>query len=188
MGRSLTAGEKRLLVGVFAFSLPYHRLTVEQNFGNFGGADNSITLVNVPHMAISIWSQDYSDATVPDDDKWTFIHEFGHVWQWCQGASPQADGLWIGVKAFFRRRDYESYYPYDLAESTSFSGYNLEQQASLIADYWNVSRGQRPKYNTGSENSLQDYSPFMREVTSALPSRDWDADAKYANRPDSRPL
>jgi transposase len=74
------------------------------------------------------------------------------------------------------------------ADSSSFNSYNFEQQASIVADYWYVSNGKSPQYNTGSRKSLRDYQPFMTQVRSSGPPADQSYNVKYANRPDSRPL
>jgi hypothetical protein len=34
-------------------------------------------------MAVSIWTFDFGAA--PADDKWIFIHEMTHAWQWYHG-------------------------------------------------------------------------------------------------------
>jgi hypothetical protein len=186
--RNLTIGEQTFLRSIFAASLPYDRLQVDRNDAQFGGPTNSITLLNVPHMAITKWTTDFSDSSVSDNNKWTFIHEFGHVWQWCQGNTPQASGVWTGLKMWITLHSYDDAYYYDLSDSSSFSSYNLEQQAAIIADYWFVSNGKAPKYNTGARKSVKDYLPFMTVVTTVTPIRDWDEVKNYANRPDSRPL
>jgi hypothetical protein len=52
-----------------------------------------------------------------------------------------------GNAGFFRHpTNYGLNYAYDLTTSNRFSDYNIEQQASIVADYWAVSNGQSPRY------------------------------------------
>jgi hypothetical protein len=64
----------------------------------------------------------------------------------------------------------------------------LEEQASIIADYWYVSKGYSPKYNIGFKKSLADYQSFIMQVRTSGPPADSSHTAEYARRPDSRPL
>jgi hypothetical protein len=187
--RKLTSGEKILLRSVFGPTLPYEDQDIDRNDEEYGGRDNSITFAIVPHMAIPIWALDYSSSTVPDDDKWTFVHEMAHVWNWYHGGSNMRSAIWTATKMWVNGRSYDDAYFYDLSESTNLRSYNLEEQASIIADYWYVLNGHFPKYNTGHKKySLVDYQPFIVQVLTSGPPADTSRDAKYARRSGSRPL
>jgi len=58
-------------------------------------------------------------------DKWVFIHELGHVWQ-------HQHGQWVRLRGAF---SWAAKYTYDL-DKAKLTDYSLEQQASIIADYW----------------------------------------------------
>ena len=67
--RSLTDGEKSLLRPIFEVTLPLEVMQVSRNDMEWGGADNSITPGDTPFMAKSVWSTDYSNSSVSDDDR-----------------------------------------------------------------------------------------------------------------------
>jgi hypothetical protein len=186
--RKLTGGEKLLLRSVFGPTLPYDDQDIDRNDKEYGGRTNSITFAVVPHMAPTIWALDYSAGTVSDGDKWIFIHEMGHVWNWYHGGSNMRSAIWIGIKDLFSGDSYEDAYNYDLSESTNLRSYNIEQQASIIADYWYVVNGHSPKHNIGTRKTLADYQLFIDRVQTSGPPADQTANVKYANRSDSRPL
>jgi hypothetical protein len=73
--RLLTMGEVAMLRPIFGATLPYPTQLLDTNDGNSGGADNSITSFDIPHMLNQSWTTDFSDASVSDEDKWTFVHE-----------------------------------------------------------------------------------------------------------------
>ena len=116
-------------------------------------------------MAVTIWALDYSATSVSDDDKWIFIHEMGHVWNWYHGGSNMRSAIWTWITEF----DYEDAYKYDLADGSRLRSFNFEAQASIIADSWFVSQGHSPKYNTGSRKHLADYQPYIVQVQTSGP-------------------
>src|ERR1700687_1319561 len=81
--RKLTDGERKLLSQIFEITLADDDQVIARNDSRLGGPNNSITPGPVPNMAINIWSLDYSRAKAAD--KWIFIHEMTHVWQWYHG-------------------------------------------------------------------------------------------------------
>lgn len=68
---------------------------------------------------------DFSRANVSLADKHTFIHELGHVWQ-------HQHGQWVRMRGLV---SWAADYDYTLDKET-LTDYSLEQQASIIADYW----------------------------------------------------
>ncbi len=125
--RKLTNGEKLFLQDVFGrTTLPYDDLEIARNDKEYGGRNNSITFAVVPHMAPTIWVLDYSVRAVSDDDKWVFIHEMGHVWNWYHGGSNMRSAIWTGFKMWVTGNSYEDAYKYDLSESTNLRSYNIE--------------------------------------------------------------
>lgn len=55
-----------------------------------------------------------------------FMHEMGHVWQHQMGVNVRARGL----------VSWASSYEYSLPNEKDLADYSLEQQASIIADYY----------------------------------------------------
>src|SRR5215467_6010411 len=87
--RGLTIGEREILKFVFGDTLiPYPQITT--NDANRGGEDNSITYTDTPHYSKRIWCPDFSAATA---ETWTFVHEFGHVWQFRFATHPVSGWL-----------------------------------------------------------------------------------------------
>lgn len=157
--RSLTEGEKKILRFVFGETLFYNTQKITTNDKNRGGADNSITYTDTPHYSNQIWCADFS---VNNADTWTFVHEFGHVWQYKYGTSPISGWLENVVR---HPRDYGLNYPYDLMKSTDFYDYNIEQQASIVADYWAVSVSKKAIYCTNPKPpQASDYLYFISQV------------------------
>ena len=161
--RSLTAGERALLMPIFGLTLPYDTQQVARNDDETGGKNNSFTAGYVPNMAKTIWRLDYSSAS--DDEKWDFIHEMTRVWQ----TVHDHHNILSGIKIWLTNSDYGGAYFYDLNDSNSFSYYNMEQQASIIPDYWYVSRALPPKYNNGRRTQLNDYRLFISQLLAAGP-------------------
>jgi hypothetical protein len=164
--RSLTPGEIGLLQPIFGQTLPYDSQTVDTNDGEWGGAGNSITPNGIPYFSPGIFVSDFSALVIPLLSRWIFIHEFMHVWQLYHGTNPIAGAIYAWLSSGC---DYDAAYPYDLTTSSSLGSFNIEQQASIVADYWYVSISQSPRYNNGSDSSLTTYQNFIAQVQGAGP-------------------
>jgi hypothetical protein len=160
--RSITTGERSLLRAVFEETLPYGALEVDVNTRNIGGENNSITPGGVPWFSTQIWCADFSDTSA---DTSTFIHEFTHVWQFYHGIT-KLSALWLEVRHL---GDYEKAYPYDLSDSDDFTDFNIEQQASIIEDFWRVVNSLSPLKNIGTNKALSTYNRYVDQVRSAGP-------------------
>jgi hypothetical protein len=157
--RGLVDGEKALLKTVFGDTLPYDTQQITTNDSNIGGADNSITYSGTPHFATALWCYDFS---VDGEPHWIFVHEFGHVWQSIYGTPPILGALANYVK---NGGDYGKSYPYDLTASTDFMDYNIEQQASICADYWAVLNNTDTRQCTNpSSPKVADYAGLIAQV------------------------
>ena len=79
----------------------------------------------------------------------------------------------VGTTNRTRLGDYEDAYPYDLSDSDDLTDFNIEQQASIIEDFWRVARTPPlpPLNNTGTNKSLATYSRYADQVRSAGPPR-----------------
>lgn len=156
--RGLTGGERKILKFVFGETLNQYTL-ITTNDANRGGEDNSITYSNMPHYSKKIWCPDFS---VLNAATWTFVHEFGHVWQYRYATHPISG--WI-QNVMRHPRNYELNYYYDLMKSDDFYDYNIEQQASMVADYWAVSVSYRAQYcRNPSAPQPSDYYDFIYQV------------------------
>lgn len=135
-----------------------------------GGASNSITYIGTPHYSNQIWCVDFSAPGVLWTNIRTFVHEFGHVWQCCYGTQPVIgflENLYnFGISDGNQYAQYT--YDYSLRTSNDFNDYNIEQQASIIADYWAVKNGHSAQHCTNPASpKLSDYSGLINQVQAA---------------------
>jgi type VI secretion system secreted protein VgrG len=163
--RMITPGEKTLLQNVFgAFTLPYDNLWVGQNGMELGGATNSVTPAGIPMMSPAYYKLDYTTPDVGEPDRALFLHEMTHVWQYYHDVPKSVEFLAL---AAVNARDYGKSYPYSLDSFQNIYVYNIEQQASIVEDWWLVSHGLRPTENTGPRQSVADYQPFIDQFRNA---------------------
>jgi hypothetical protein len=59
---------------------------------------------------------------------------------------------------------YGAAYPYDLESSKDLSGFNIEQQAAIVADYWAMTQGLKPGYNSDPEPRLTDHVRYIDQL------------------------
>jgi len=72
-----------------------------------------------------MYREDFSANSAFVEDKYVFIHELGHVWQ-------HQHGQWVRMRGAF---SWAAEYTYRL-DKDKLTDYSLEQQASILADYW----------------------------------------------------
>jgi hypothetical protein len=164
MSRNLTNGEVKLLKPVFLNTLNYYSIVCDVNMANVGGVDNSITPAGVVHFSRNKYCPDFSGV---ESRKWLFVHEIVHVWQWGHGVYP----VWAAIGAWFENGgDYLKAYNYDLKPGKSLRDYNLEQQASIVADYWALQYGNElPRDNNNFNASVADYKDVIDELQKSGP-------------------
>lgn len=166
MNRPLTNFEIQMLMPIFKNTLRYGSIVCTTNDANIGGAGNSITPAGVPHFSKFVYCPDFSNTTA--DNQWVFVHEMAHVWQWGHGIYPvnAAVGLFLQNVA-----DYTKAYPYDLASGNNLSDFNIEQQASIVADYWALlTQKLAPQDNKNPKATLGDYSVVIDQLQKSGPS------------------
>lgn len=169
MPRFLTSGEIQLLKPVFRATLRYGSIVCDVNKDDIGGPGNSIAVSGVAHFSRFAYCEDFSVETA---DQWLFVHEMAHVWQWGHGIYPVWAALGIVLKE--PGKPYTNAYPYDLEPGKRFAEYNIEQQASIVADYWalstgNVTSGAKSLKNKNSKATAADYSDIIAELQRSGP-------------------
>lgn len=117
-GKSIDCGRIRVLRRKFVFFQPP---TVTM------APDGNIWFHPAGQLARSADADDFSKATA--GVRAHFVHELTHVWQYQNGVNLVLEK----VLMFFQYGAYEGYF-YELAPEKSFEAYNIEQQASIIAD------------------------------------------------------
>lgn len=126
--RLMTLGEIVMARRVFGDSIVYSRVWIHcDSYFPFG--------LQTPGVAMApngeLWFRkesyldDFSGTNASVEDQHTFIHELGHVWQ-------HQHGQWVRMRGLF---SWAAEYYYKL-DKKRLKDYSLEQQASIIADYW----------------------------------------------------
>lgn len=159
VARNLTDLEIQLLKPVFKDTLRYGAIVCKINVGNVGGAWNSITPAGVAYFSKHVYCDDFSSANA--GNQWVFVHEMVHIWQWGHGVYPvnAAIGLFLQTAG-----DYAKAYPYDLNPGDSLSNFNIEQQASIVADYWALTNNLDPQSNKNPKATVDDYAAVIAEL------------------------
>lgn len=141
--RPLTASEVALLRPLFGSSVPYSDIRVfDGKFVPFQPDDVYMTPEGNIYAPGHLFRDDFSGDGVSPGIKAVFVHEIAHVWQHANGLNL----LFEGIAELARRGgDYGAAYAYALAEGNDLLDYGIEQQASILEDYFRVRyQGSRP--------------------------------------------
>ncbi len=79
-----------------------------------------------------------------------------NVWQAFRGGGNIGEA----IKLWWKYDEYEDSYLYDLSHSGDFFKYNMEQQVSIVPDYWYVNQGITPHKNKGRKSNFGLYSIY----------------------------
>ena len=138
MSRALTQGEVALATQLYGSAIDYAQVKVHDGKYMFFQPNNSGMTPNGEIYVQGIYSADYSLES--PQLQGFFIHEMAHVWQYQTGIlSLGVIGSAI-VEMIGRAGDYDSAYGYVLNASKDLTDYNLEQQASILEDYFRLTR------------------------------------------------
>ncbi|MDE1153908.1 MAG: hypothetical protein PW788_15350 [Micavibrio sp.] len=132
--RPLTAGEIALARGVFGNAIDYATVTVTPDkFMGFHPEGTAMAPDGNLYMH-GCYQPDYS--ALPVYEQSVFIHEMTHVWQFQNKIlQPVAEAVKLNLKLKF---DYAAAYPYTLDAKKDLLEYNMEQQASIVEDYFTM--------------------------------------------------
>ncbi len=174
--RPLTAGEVALLRPIFRDGIDYAKVHVINN--SFPLQPQNVYMTPRGHVYApgDLWQTDFS--TLRGGQRAVFVHEMTHVWQYANGM----DLIGQGVVEFTKfRGQYEKAYPYELAADRDLVDYGMEQQASIIEDYFviTVDRGGPHRMTNRSVTEAQ------RDELYAAVLRKFLADARYARTLDA---
>lgn len=124
--RLLTSGEIRMATELYGHSIQYNRVWIHHGgYLPFGIQSNNTAMA--PNGEIwfesKVYRDDYFVASV--DYQHLFMHEMMHVWQYQRGMNVKIRGLisWAVNYAYSLDKDH-------------LSRYSMEQQASIVSDYW----------------------------------------------------
>ncbi|HEY4058116.1 MAG TPA: hypothetical protein VGM39_15990 [Kofleriaceae bacterium] len=168
--RALTDGEIAMIKPIFRDGVDYTRVRVIDN--SFPLQPENVYMTPRGHIYApgSLYSADFSLAD--PNIRETFVHEMTHVWQFSNGMDLIARGA---VETLKYRGNYEKAYPYELDASRDLVEYGMEQQASLVEDYFNIN------YQHGSPYRMTNsVTPDERDALYANVLGSFLKDAKYA--------
>ncbi|SFU18405.1 hypothetical protein SAMN05192562_10956 [Kosakonia arachidis] len=125
--RPMTAGEIRMARTLFQNAINYSAVKIYNgDYLPFGLQNSRVAMTPDGNMYYpeALFREDFSFGDITD--KALFMHEMGHVWQHQMGVNVRTRGL----------VSWASSYEYSLPNEKDLADYSLEQQASIIADYY----------------------------------------------------
>jgi len=130
--RSLTTGEIALARQVFGNAINYDAVKIHDgSYMPFQPSQSGMTPNNDIYMR-DCFQPDYSQGNV--DDQAFLIHEMTHVWQYQNKIlNPVVEAVKLNLKFKF---NYSAAYAFQLDEKKELTNYNMEQQASIVAEYF----------------------------------------------------
>lgn len=149
ISRKLTGGELRYAMEIFGSAIDYGRVMIHNYKAYFFQPDDTaITPNGEVYFSRSYYKPDFSFDT--GNAAW-LMHELTHVWQ-------HQKGVWVRINGMLHRN-----YNYgDLARTKlSFAGFQIEQQASIVEDYFKLTHGLRPTDGSGSIADYERVIPFL---------------------------
>ena len=135
--RALTEGERSLLRPLFRDGIDYDRVRVIHASFPFQQRDVYMTPRGHIYAPGELFRDDFSRER-RGLDRAVFVHEMTHVWQYANGMDLVGEGVMEFTK---NRGQYEKAYPYVLAANRDLSDYGMEQQASIVEDYFLITSG-----------------------------------------------
>jgi hypothetical protein len=142
-GRKLTSGEESLIEEMFGNNIDFKTVRI---YNRKLWSKQKDTMAIAPNGSIyfapKVHKKDFSLAS--DTSKHFFIHEMTHVWQ-------HQNGQMVVLRAISEQMliEYPSQklglghgaYKYELDQTKTLLDYGIEQQASIVADYWALKNG-----------------------------------------------
>lgn len=167
--RRLTANEVALARTVFGDAIDYDRVRITNRRAFvLGPREKSMAPFNTIYLP-----DDYQPDFGADSVRWgqsDFIHEMAHIWQRQNGLLlPVKEAVRLTVKFRFKYRDS---YDYELDRSKDLLDYNMEQQASIIADYFSLRKRDMKIFATmkpeDAEKAIMDHVKNLQDYEAVL--------------------
>jgi len=132
--RHLTTGEIAIARQVFGDSLNYEAVKIHDGAFVFFQPHHSGMTPNGEIYAHDCFKADFSQGDA--NDRAFFIHEMTHVWQYQNKVlNPITEAIKLNFKHKF---NYAAAYEFQLDDKKDLTDYNMEQQASIVAEYFQV--------------------------------------------------
>jgi hypothetical protein len=133
-GRVLTEGEIDLVEPIFGAGVDTSLIRVAPaRFVRFQDDYTYMTPSNTIYAPGDLFRADFSAAEIDPYLQGVFVHEVGHVWQHQNGMDLIAAGL---ITFAGTHGDYAKAYPYALDGARDLTEYGIEQQASILEDWF----------------------------------------------------
>jgi hypothetical protein len=179
--RPLTAGERAMLMPIYRNGIDYDKVRVINAPFPFQPAGTYMTPRGHIYAPGALYREDFSSPSLSILERAVFVHEIGHVWQYTNGIDLVARA----VAEFAKYRGaYEKAYPYKLVLGRDLSDYGMEQQASILEDYYLITVHRERAYRM--ENS--GLSPRQRDDLFAGVLAKFLDNARYARGLDAATL
>lgn len=134
MTRFLTEGEVSVAKKVFKSSIDYPLVKIHKRKYVFLQADNSAMSPNGDIYVHGIFSHDYADES--SALRGFFIHELVHVWQYQNKVlNVKLAAVWEILSNALK---YNDAYRYTLERQKDLTDYKIEQQASIVEDFYRI--------------------------------------------------
>ena len=175
--RPLTDGEVALLRPIFRDGIDYANVRVIDNAFPLQQANVYMTPRGHIYAPGALYRKDFSKAGT--GERMVFVHEMTHVWQFANGMDLIAQGF---VEFTRNQGAYEKAYPYELATGRDLTEYGMEQQASIVEDYFAItSEHETPRRITNAHLGAAERDRLYAAVLAGL-----FANARYARALDPR--
>jgi hypothetical protein len=150
--RELTSGELREARWIYRASINFATVRIHRGKWAFWQPDNTAMAPNGHvYFPAPIYRADFS-ATA--DSMSFLIHELGHIWQ-------TQSGVWLKLNRMLQGGVYD----YGaLAADADLKSFKIEQQASIIADWYRLRHDLKPDHGSG------DVGSYEAVVRRAIPS------------------
>lgn len=175
--RALTAGEIAMLKPLFRDGIDYTRVRVIDN--SFPLQPENVYMTPRGHIYApgSLFQQDFSATR--GGLREVFVHEMTHVWQFENGM----DLIGAGAVEFIKNRgNYEKAYAYELASGRDLTEYGMEQQASIVEDYFSLT----VEHGYAHRMTNQGIGNAERDALYAAVLKNFLANARYARGLDAK--
>jgi hypothetical protein len=175
--RPLTEGEVALLRPIFRDGIDYAHVRVIDNAFPLQPANVYMTPRGHIYAPGRLFQADFS--AVRGSLRQIFVHEMTHVWQYANGMDLVSQGFLEMLK---NNGAYEKAYAYELVPGRDLTDYGMEQQASIIEDYFAISVDHDPPRELTNAN----LSAVARDQLYATVIKNFLGNARYARALDPR--
>lgn len=158
-GRGLTPGEIALLTPIFGNAIDYARVKVYgKKWAFFQGSNVAMTPNGKVYFPAEsgYYRADFSRASASMQA--LFVHEMTHVWQHQLGVNVMWKGFVLHVLSG------QNPYAYTLDAARSLTGYNIEQQASIVEDLFVLRKFPQYAADAGITGLRADYEKIVGPI------------------------